>query len=211
MSEPTNDNTNENAQNSIELKPNEGSTPLKDKIESTIKIIGLLFTAGILFFTYRTYDAAQKWKVAEFTASKVKEFHDNKSVVIVNKLLDYSYSKISLDGKDTVEISDKQLLKSLRYHVPNGKFSDNEVKLRETFDEYFEQLSLFNRYAKAELISYKEMKPYLIYEIEILCDTTNDRKENELRYKIWNYINSYHFTDVKELCKNLGYDIDKKQ
>lgn len=184
---------------------------LKDKVEIYTKIVGLLLTIGALIVTYCTYDAAQKWKKAEFTSVKVYEFRSNHSVKIIKRLLDYNEIKLSLNGRDTLRITDKQLFETLRHHSEDGFFSDNEVLLRATFDEYFDQLGLFNRYAKAGLIKYEEMKPYLIYEIRIMCDTLNDRKHNDLRYRIWNYIDAYNFDDVKELCESMGYNIDRKE
>jgi hypothetical protein len=50
-------------------------------------------------------------------------------------------------------------------------------------------------------------KKYLCYQIEIIADTNNQRKENELRHRIWNYINYYGFKDVNKLYKEMGYDI----
>jgi len=182
---------------------------LKDRIESIVKIIALVFTAVTLFFTYSTYNASQKWKVAEFTALKIKEFSENKSVKIVNKMLDYNTSKISFDDEEAIFIDDDYVDFSLRVDTIDGTFLDNEVKIRDIFDEYFDQLSLFNRYAKADLIKYEEMKPYLIYQVSIIADTNNLKKSKDFRQRMHTYINYYGFNDVNELYKNLGYDIGK--
>ncbi|MCC7058464.1 MAG: hypothetical protein IT272_13710 [Chitinophagales bacterium] len=184
MSASENTNSNESSKDTTseaQTQPTQNSLSLKDKVEVYTKTIGLFVTIGALIVTYCTYDAAQKWKKAEFTSLKVQDFRSNQAVRTVKSLLDYNEIKVSLNGKDTLRIKDKQLYETLRHHSEDGFFSDNEVLLRATFDEYFDQLGLFNRYAKAGLIKYDEMKPYLIYEIKIMCDTTNDRKHNDLR------------------------------
>jgi len=186
-----------------------GEKVRKNKIEDYLKIVGILFTAATLFFSGKTYQAAQKWKVAEFTSQKYKEFSENRSVRLVNEMLDYNTRAVTLFDNDSLQaLSDDAVFASLVVDSINGEFSKTETKIRDVFDEYFEQLSTFNRYAKTELISYEEIKPYLIYQVSIICDRNNPRKTSEYRKRIWDYIRYYGYTDVKELYKKFGYDID---
>lgn len=180
----------------------------KDKTESTVKIIGVLLTSVTLIFTCLTYQAAQKWKTAEFTSQKFKEFSENQSVKLVNELLDYNSRSVTLPhDKSETTITDDVLYSSLAIDTLNGDFSEVEVKIRDVFDEYFDQLSLFNRYAKAKLITYEQIQPYLDYQAAIVADISNTRKNNDLRHRIWDYINYYGFCDVKELYQQFGYEM----
>jgi len=181
---------------------------LMDKVETIGKFGGVVIAIVTLWLAYQSYKEAQKRKTAEFTSATFKAFSENRSVKLVNELLDYNARSISLANDNTTTIiTDDVLFSSLIIDTLNGDFSDIETKIRDVFDEYFDQLSLFNRYAKANLISYREIKPYLDYQASIIADTSNPRKRNELRYRIWDYINYYGFADVKELYREIGYNV----
>ncbi len=182
----------------------------KDKADIWIKIITLIFTGCAVLATFATYFSAQKWKKAEFVYSTYKQFSENKSVLIANKLLDYNRARVFLDNDSAMFIEEDFVLFSLRIDTLNGDFNYPQGKIRDVFDDYLDQLSLFNRFAKTGLITYDEMKPYLIYQISIIADRNNLRKSQEFRRGLWDYINYYKYNDVRELCENLGYDIDKK-
>lgn len=194
----------------IKVIPDKEEKP-NNKVEDFLKITGLFLTATTLFFTCQTYQAAQKWQVAEFTSQKFKEFSENSAVRLTNEMLDYNTRAVALFEKDSLlPISDDLIYAALVVDTINGDFSMTETKVRDIFDEYFDQLSLFNRYAKANLIQYSEIKPYLIYQASIICDKHNTRKTNDFRFRIWDYLNYYGYTDVKELYENFGYDITDK-
>lgn len=177
-------------------------------IEPVIKIIGLVLTVATIFFTYRTYVASEKWKQAEFTIAKFKEFSSNKSVGFVNVLLDNRTCALPLFGEGSmVYLSDDALESALIVDTVNFEFSDTEIEIRKIFKEYFDQLSLFNRYAKSNLIKYEQIKPYILYQTEIIADPKNKRKLKPLRRKIWDYLHYYGFTDVVELYENIGFKI----
>lgn len=200
----------------INISANEGKLEeekisKKDKADIWIKVITLAFTGCAVIATLATYFSTQKWKKAEFTYTTFKQFSENKSVIIANKLLDYNRARVALDNDSATFLDEDFVIYSLRIDTINGDFKYPQGKIRDIFDDYLDQLSLFNRFAKTELITYEEMKPYLIYQISIIADTNNTRKNMEFRHGLWDYINFYGFTDVKELCKNLGHDIDKNK
>lgn len=179
-------------------------------VEPVIKVIGLALTVTTIIFTYRTYVESEKWKKAEFTISKFKEFSSNPSVSFVNVLLDNHTCSLPLFRKDSlIYITDDAIASALVIDTVYDDFSKTETEIRKIFKEYFDQLSLFNRYAKSNLIKYEEIKPYILYQASIVADTTNSRKDNPLRRKIWGYLHYYGFTDVEELYENIGYKIRK--
>lgn len=194
------------AKNNRKISSSKSKKEIQEFIESIVKIIGVFFAAITLFFTYLTYNSSQKWKVAEFTFSQYNLFSKNSSVIKANKMLDYNRSLISFSDSSFF-VEDDLIDYSLRIDTINGEFKFPQSNIRDIFDEYLDQLSLFNRYAKADLISYEQIKPYLIYQISIIADSTNTRKTNTFRNRLWNYIDYYGYEDVQELCKNLGYNI----
>jgi hypothetical protein len=127
-------------------------------------------------------------------------------VIIANKLFDYNRARVFLDDTATF-IDEDFVIYSLRVDTLNSDFQYPQGKIRDIFDDYLDQLSLFNRFAKTNLITYQEIKPYLSYQISIIADKSNLRKNNEFRKALWDYINYYGYADVKELCENLGYEI----
>ncbi|MBX3257835.1 MAG: hypothetical protein KF862_27140 [Chitinophagaceae bacterium] len=138
--------------------------------------------------------------------STFKQFSENKSVITANKLLDYNRARVFLD--DTATFMDEDfVMYSLRIDTADSDFQYPQGKIRDVFDDYFDQLGLFNRFAKTDLISYDEIKPYLIYQISIIADKNNLRKNDEFRKALWEYIIYYGYTDVKELCKKFGFKI----
>jgi hypothetical protein len=185
----------------------------KDRIEIWIKIITLLFTVVAVIITFLTYQASQKWKIAEFMSSKISEYSQNKSVKIVNQFLDYNACRIEIDSSKYIVITDKVLYEALVIDKKRADFSKIELKIRNIFDEYFNKQAEFNRYIESGVFESDKLKPFLDYQISIIADTThsphNDKKSIKLKHRIWDYINYYGFTDVNKLYKKLGYNIDR--
>jgi hypothetical protein len=182
----------------------EDAKPKKDRVESIIKIVGIIFTVITLIFTYRTYEASEKWKRTEFIQPKLKEFTDNQSAKIVSSLLDYNVRLVPLFKKDSLhKITDNVLNSALVIDTINAKFTTIEVKLRDTFDEYFDLLTTFNLYAKSKLIEYEDLKPFFAYQLGIIFDPKNTRKSTELKNTIKAYITYYQFAGVNELAEKL--------
>lgn len=189
--------------NAIPIK-SEDAKPKKDRIESTVKILGIIFTVTTLFFTYQTYEASEKWKRTEFIQPKLKEFTDNQSVKNVSSLLDYNVRFVPLFKKDSLQkITDNVLSSALVIDTINGTFTPVETKLRDNFDEYFDLLNTFNVYAKSKLVKYEDLKPFFAYQLEIIFDPKNKKKSEELKNTIKDYINYYQFTGVNELAEKL--------
>ncbi|MCZ4221939.1 hypothetical protein [Pedobacter rhodius] len=182
--------------------------PKKDRLESTIKIIGILLTSIAIVFTFLTFRANQKWERAKFTTARINEFSESKSVKMVQKILDYNNANIPLYKENEMEsIHDDLVYEALVIDTIRGDFSENESKIREVFDDYFDKLSVFNRYIKSGVIEYEDVKPFLEYQIRILADIKNQRKSEEYKKRVWTYINYYGFHDIEELFLKFGYSI----
>lgn len=89
----------------IEIKAGADIISRKDQIEIWIKVITLAFTVIAVVITYLTYQASQKWKIAEFMSSKISEYSQNKSVKIVNQFLDYNTSRLEVDSSKYVVVN----------------------------------------------------------------------------------------------------------
>lgn len=184
--------------------------PRKNTIEELVKIIGIIVTVATLVYTGCQYSAGEKWKVAEFTSQKFKEFSENESVKLANLMLDYNVRPIDIFLNDSpITIRDSLIDSALVTHNIRGNFSPVEYRIRDIFDEYFDQLSLFNRYVKTKLIKDEQVRLYIDYYIQIFAKPNKNRKGEKLLKTMSEYIVFYEFKDVSELCRRYGYDFKK--
>lgn len=189
----------------------EDSISKKDKIDIGIKIITLLVTGISVLIAASSFFSTNQWKKFEHMSSKISSFSSNRSVKLVNQFLDYNKSGVQLDSGIYSVVTDDLLYEALVIDTIRGDFSPSEYKVRNAFDEYFEEVSSLYRETKYGVIEVEYIKPYLSYYIEIIANPQNTKKSRELKQRIWDYINYYGYSDVKELYKTMGYDIDKKQ
>ncbi len=168
-------------------------------------MIGVIIAIGGLWYTAIQFRASEKWKRAEFVVKEVKEFESDESVKLIEQALDYTDTKHYAFKKDTIDIKRGAMDKSL--DTAYGDYTGVVAILRNSFDSYFDHLSVFNRYIKSDVMSFEEIKPYLEYYIDIIGDTANPRLSPTSRMLIWSHLNNYHFTDVQELFCLFGYNI----
>ena len=169
------------------------------------------FTVSILLLIKGIYEytKAQKWKKAEFISKEIKEFYNDFDVKRALILLDWNSNELDLkpneiDGKVKFYFTDKLILSSLHTHRESYRFNDEEIVIKSVFDRLFDRLMMFNNYIETGLIKAKDIKPYLIYWIQILADTKNDRKSEQVRNQIWKYINEYGYDKIREFCEKFG-------
>jgi len=187
-------------------------------IEDLIQIALLLVSIIALIKGLYEYSKAQKWKKAEFVSKEMKEFLNDFDVKRAFTLLDWSYSDIPLKendivGKKALKFDNELIYNSLKTHleVENGEFTDAEATLKIVFDALFEKLLIFEHYIKTNLITNKDIKPYLIYWIEIIADIDNKMKPIEIKRQMFVYIDQYGYSELRCFFKRFGFDTEKIQ
>lgn len=173
--------------------------------ENITKVSGVIIGIAGLWYTALQYRASEKWKRAEFVVKEVKEFESDERVKLIEQALDYTDTKHYPFKKDTIDIDRGKMNKSL--DTAGEVFTGTVDILRNSFDGYFDHLSIFDRYVKSDVMNFEEIKPYLEYYIDIIGDTANPRLSMQSRKLIWSYLNNYHFTDVQELFCLFDYNI----
>lgn len=154
-------------------------------------------------------------KKLEFIAKEIKEFFndfDNKRAFL---LLDWNRIDIPIqegeikNNPKKIIIDDNILFTSLIHHSQkqNDGFTEEETLVRKVFDHFLFKLGIFNQFINTGLITEKDLKPYLIYWLELIGKLDNGRKSNTLILQIWKYINLYENTDVINLFKRYDFDI----
>lgn len=158
------------------------------------------------------YAKAQKWKKAEFVAKEIKEFLNDFDVKRAFLLLDWNAYECELlpkeiEGQTKLKFNDELVFNALRTHIETDRFTKEEVVVKLIFDRFFDKLSVFNQYIESGLIKPEDIRPYLVYWIQLIADKNNKRKSAEVREQIWQFIVTYGFQDVIDLCGKFGYTI----
>ena len=186
-----------------------------DSLDLIIKLIAS--TVGILGLgkAILEYTRAQKWKRVEFLAKEMKEFSNDIHVKRAFLMLDWQSYKIKVFNDEIADNEDfyfnDELLKSaLVFHEnkKDGIFTKEEALIRLIFDGFLEKLSTFQNYIDNRLFGYKDLKPYLIYYLRIIGDLSNNRKTEDVRKQIWEYIVKYDNFQVIKLLSGYGYKIN---
>jgi hypothetical protein len=198
-------------------------------VNEIIKIIdialkGLTFIVSIflLYKAYKEYFKTQDWKKAEFLAKEFKDFSADFDVIRAQYMLDWNNRQISLkefeqdiiyansDKKYSfIKFDDTLLFKSLSNHCTVDGFTNEELLIRDIFDNYLMKLGLFNQYIENKLVDVKDVRGYLKYSICIMGDMNNKQKEKELKLQIQQYIQTYENNDVASLFKKFGFNINQ--
>lgn len=103
-------------------------------------------------------------------------------------------------------VNDELLIKALRVHWGDTPFTEVEAAIRDNFDQFFYYLERFEYYIEAGLITTDDVRPYLIYWIEILAGK-NQSKNPQFAKTVATYLTSYNFPAVIKIMRQFGYDV----
>lgn len=189
-----------------------------DTLDFCLKLIGGI--SGLILFGigFKRYNKDQIWKRNEFVAKEMKDFMSDKMVINAMFMLDWGERYIELfPNKSTYEERfakvDREILKSaLQFHDLRSKvegevrFTEIEVAIRDTFDQFFLYFERFYHFIEAGLITSNELKPYLNYWLESIATDI----ETDVRYTIYDYLDGYKFSGTQQLFEEFGKNIMPK-
>lgn len=184
-----------------------------ENLEIPLKIGAFLISCALFIKGIWEYSKAQKWKKAEFVSKEIKEFHNDFDIKRALLLLDWNANELDvksndLNGTGKMHFSDGLIVKALRTHMESPTFTDEEVIIKAIFDAFLDRISMFQNYIETGLIKIEDIKPYLIYWIQILADKNNPRKSEVVREQMWKYIDAYGYSNVRLFCAACGYRHD---
>jgi len=197
-----------------ERKAAEKSVTKQNQLENLIKIAGIII--GILGFviTYSTYKDTEKWKKAEFAVPQIKVFQKDTAVQLVTQILDWDKRTLPLfKGGGNFYVSETRVESALMVDSMKSDFDTVETRIRDVFDEYFEELGRLDRYYKEGVMDTTMLRPVLSYQLALVADIHHKRKSDDLsalQKRLWEYIDYYKFADVQDLFKTFGYNINPK-
>jgi hypothetical protein len=172
-------------------------------LDNWLKLIGII--GGLVAFAVGLwqYRRAQKWKRLEFVANEMKEFQSKRVIQNICWMLDWNEMKIEFHpeekgGKDRfINVKDELIKEALS--IKREKFSDEEIDIRHTFDEFFDCLEQFDHYIISGLVKYSEFHPYLAYWLCILTDKDSGRKKVSLIKAFEKFIDHFEYHGVQHL------------
>ena len=172
--------------------------------DQTIALLGVI--GGIVGFSVGLwqYYKAQRWKVLEFVAREVKEFEQQPAVANAMLMLDYEGMDIELfpnaeKTKDRyIAVDEDLIVKALVVRQDRG-FTDVEVAIRDTFDEFFGYLERFDQYIVSGLVRYKDFHPYLRYWLGILAEGRSGLKSPQLVTAVGEFLSAFEYRGVLRL------------
>jgi hypothetical protein len=170
--------------------------------------------AGLLaFFSGLVqYRKGQQWKRLEFVANELKASFANDDVQRALLFLDWNLNSYDLSGGESeaglreVWISDDDLERAMVPHPDRrGGFTQVEIRIRASFDAFFETLRRFEHFVEVGLVHENDFRPYLRYWLDRLCKPARHAKSVQVLQSIWRYIDFYDYVEVKRFVNRYGY------
>lgn len=177
-------------------------------IKDYFEMIGSILTLIAILFGIYQYRKAQKWKRLEFVSNEITKFESDKNVTNARLMLDWQHRSIELyfdatewDYKSRfVEINDKILKSSLTIPdndpEPEIPFSEDEIRIRDTFDVLFSYFAAFYANIQTGLVTFDEYYPYIKYWLDILSNPANKKKDKEFKKLISDFLKNYGYSGV---------------
>lgn len=163
--------------------------------------------AGGGFALYR-YVRDQEWKRQQFATSLYKDFAANPYAKAAMTMIDWKSRDIELfpleddPKKRAVTVKDELLVRALR--TTNLDFDPVEVALRDVFDQYLQEIALFEHHIDTGLIQTAQIKPYFSYWAKQMTGRGNVERD-EVWSALKGFIDFYDYSPVQTLFERLGY------
>jgi hypothetical protein len=195
-----------------------------------VQAIGLLGTLVVAGIAMRTFRRTEKWKRAEFLASKMKEFFDDRRVQQAMTLVDWGSRRVQLlDGtapnggvvRATRALQARALLPHTMVDegtgsdvegdreegVPMRRYTSEEAAVRDRYDSFLDGLERFAGYVESGLVDAAALRPYLGYWVDDIHAPTKDVDDAEWCAALLTYIHFYQYSGVQKLFAALDRDI----
>jgi hypothetical protein len=191
-----------------------------------VSFFGFIGAISAFTFAIYQYKKSEKWKRMEFVAKEVKEFEADPQIQNALLMIDWGVRKINLflvsNPKDsdlrtvTRDVQWRSLLPHpIKQTFPEYQaepkinpvhlgFTEDEAKIRDTYDFFLTRLDRLSTFIKARLIDSKELKPFIDYWIDAITTTEGLKKDAAWKCALLTYISYYKYTGVNELFETYG-------
>jgi hypothetical protein len=174
--------------------------------------------AGFGLFQYRMN---QTWRETEFIATQAKMFYENQNIRTALKILDWEKRKIELTPGIPTVVTREMLRSALGRGrnaasasaddaSPSGvSFSTNEAILRDIFDDFFSALERFEQFINAEVIVFRQVRPYFQYWARVLNGKRLHILDQQTVDCIWAFMSKFEYNDAMALLKRYQIADDR--
>lgn len=193
-----------------------------------VQAVGLLGTLVAAALAVRTFRRTEKWKRAEFLASKMKEFFEDRRVQQAMTMVDWGSRRVQLldvtaPNAGLVVVTRAMQTRALLPHTLVDKkagsdiegegdstmrrYSQEEAAIRDRYDVFLDGLERFAGYVDSGLVDARALRPYLGYWIDDIHASTKDVADAEWCAVLLTYIHFYRYTGVQRLFEALDRSI----
>ena len=181
-------------------------------IPSTIDwkdFVTLAFAAAGGTFALWRWTVDQKWRRVQYAQTLVKEFFEKKNVIkaceVIDTVGDVQFEDESNPKKrHTLDITTKFLVGSFTTFDQKEENTDDEILIRDVFDDLFGGLSVFQSHIETGLIKLRDISPYLEYWIKELSGNGHVQDE-AVAHQIRGYLAFFGYERVLILARDMGY------
>jgi len=155
----------------------------------------------------------QRWRRVQHAQSLIREFltkpNTNKAFEIIDT---EGEGNFDTDDKHvtTIEIKDAFLIEALSTFDQKQDSSEDELVVREIFDEFFEDLNGFQHHVDSRLIKLRDVAPYLEYWMRAL--TGRERVRNiDFARQCATFLTYFGYRKVLVLAESMKYPFPQKE
>lgn len=154
----------------------------------------------------------QRWRRVQCATQLIKEFmgkeNTAKALMFLDTAGEVEIKPLKKGPPRYVEIDEKILIKSLLTFDQKEFYYDKEewaeLSIRETFDNFFSDLSAFQHHIEAGLITVNDVKPYLSYWIGAI-NGYGKIHSPALAVQINKFLTEFGYDAVVRLSSSMGY------
>lgn len=194
-----------------------------------VQAIGLLGTLAAAVVAVRTFRRTERWKRAEFLASKMKEFFDDRRVQQAMTLIDWGSRRVQLLGPSEADEGMVRVTRALQARAllphtivdasggsdaecadgesPMRRYTPEEAAIRDRYDAFLDGLERFAGYVEGGLIEARALRPYIGYWVDDIHAETDNIDDAEWCAALLTYIHFYRFSGVQQLFRDLDRDV----
>jgi hypothetical protein len=183
------------------------------ELASIIKDLGTLVFGAIggAFVLWR-WMIDQKWRRVQYAQQLIKEFTSKENTKRAFEFLD-SHRQVDVlpgeygGGKSKAYADEGMLIASLKTSkeiTALNQLKTHEYGIRNSFDEFFTDLSSFQHHVETGLIKIEDIKPYLEYWIKSI-NGYGKIHGPALAKQINKFLKDYDYLPVIKLSKSMGY------
>jgi hypothetical protein len=196
-----------------------------------LSIAGYLGAALAFVVGLRQSRRGDYWKRSEFLATEMKLFFDDARVGAALTMIDWGVRRVKQIPSPTdprgILVTRTLQCEALRPHTmlnsggasdtvgsddvvlssDSGSFTPDQAAIRDAYDRFLDGLDRFGNYLTGDLLSVRDLKPYLDYWVNSIADTHCTPEDSLWSLCVLAYIQFYSFVGVQRLFKEYGHDI----